>query len=941
MKKAAAAAAALALGFTVIVGGASAAYAEGEPDQAAPAAVAAEQPAAKPAAEKQEAAPKAEDTSAPAADPAPQPVAPAEEKSEPKAEPAEQKGDAAKVDETAQPAAPPAEQAKTTDTEPVKQDEPAADAPKVAAKQMAAEAPTRDPQQVAVKVTDAKFANNGKPLVVGQTIRFDANWSVPLDTEAGDYFTLTLPAEFAPTSTNQFPLVDNGSSSVLANCTWKGVTATCVFTERVEDIQSGNIWFTLTAKSETAENVNEVDFLFGSVTVPVELPGGIDPKPEPNPGNGGGTNPSPGTKAPANAYKSGYAQSDSGKFSWTIMIPAGGDTLSLVDTLNTGAGFEAHSYSGKPVLYYNEVNEEGYLTTWRTDTTFTAGSYSISEDGRTLTIKDHALNPKAAYRLNYNTEADGQLFTGDKVGNGVSLRGVDYTASATFKALAGGGGDPSQLGRFLIKKTVTGENAAAVPADTTFQVKAEWNGGGQDITLRNDGSAVQSKRVPAGTKITLSEVDLPAIDGVVWGTPVITGDGVTDNGDGTYSVTPQAGDLLSLVLTNTATKTPGAFSIEKLLTGEVADQVPAGTEFTVSYQIDGGDAVEATLTVGEPLVVDNVPAGSQVIITEIKLPEITDVVWGTPMFVIDGAAATETAAFTVGQDQTVQVKLTNTATPRPLVPGSFSIEKLLDGEALGKVPAGTEFTVSYQIGDAAAVEATLVVGQPLVIEGVPAGSQVSITEVKLPEVTDVVWGTPVFSVDGVVAGQSATFTVGEAQAVKVELTNTATDRPLLPGSFSIEKLLAGEGVQDVPAGTEFTVSYQINGGEAVEATLVVGQPLVVEGVPAGSQVSITEVKLPEVTDVVWGTPVFSVDGVVAGQSATFTVGEAQAVKVELTNTATPVPPVLGWEDEEPGEPTGSLPFTGNEGTAQILFTGLGLVILGAALVMARRRRAES
>ncbi|MEA5052929.1 MAG: DUF5979 domain-containing protein [Propionicimonas sp.] len=665
---------AIALGLTtVMVGGTSAAYADDDPSAAVV-------PQSVIATDEQRAEPGTEVASvAPADEPAtPAPVAPPVEAGQQADAPVEQASGGERAIETAQPAA-----------------------------QRAAALTARSPQAAEVTLTNVAFNGTGKPLVVGQTIRFSADWSVPLDTEPGDYFTLTLPDQFKPASTNAFHLTENGTSTTLADCSWTGMTATCTFTDRVADIQSGNIWFTLSAQQETAEDANEVAFLLGSAEFTVSLPGGVTPKPDP--GDGGGTTPSPGTVAPVKPAKSGYANSDSGRFSWTITIPAGQSSLSLVDAIDTSAGFEQHHFIGTPVLYSNLVKEDGYLSNWVKDTSFTASSVTISEDGRTLTIENFPLNPAAAYRLSYTTEADGMLFTGDLVGNSVTVLGSDITAKAKFTALAGGGGDPSQLGRFAIAKKVSGENAAAVPADTIFHVKATWNSGSETLTLRNDGTAVQSTRVPADTTITLSEVDLPTVDGVVWGTPAITGGDAVNNGDGTFSVTPQAGDVLSLVLTNIATPrplAPGSFAIDKLLSGDATSKVPAGTEFTISYRIDEGEASEATVTVGRPLTVNDVPAGSQVTITEVNLPTITDVVWGTPLFSIDGATTSEAATFTVGEAQDVQISLTNTA--KPVSPEVLGVEDTDDDD---DSPDTLAFTGSQGIVWA------LVAGLTLVLSG--------------------------------------------------------------------------------------------------------------------------------------------------------------------------------------------------------------------------------
>lgn len=227
-----------------------------------------------------------------------------------------------------------------------------------------------------------------------------------------------------------------------------------------------------------------------------------------------------------------------------------------------------------------------------------------------------------------------------------------------------GGGSLGCGGGFSAAKLVAGSGASLVPGDTVFTLAFDYELDGRTVTgtlsLRADGSIVNGPQgLPDGTVVHLSEIDVPTVPGVQWGTPIISPE----------VVTIAAGEVVHVTVTNTANtiapNATGGFSIAKALGGEASALVPDDTEYTVQYRYElDGESVTGTLTVrAGGVAVDgpqNLPAGTVVEFTEIELPGIDGVEWGTPVF------SPET--ITVADGASPLVTVTNTATDAPVVP---------------------------------------------------------------------------------------------------------------------------------------------------------------------------------------------------------------------------------------------------------------------------------
>lgn len=113
--------------------------------------------------------------------------------------------------------------------------------------------------------------------------------------------------------------------------------------------------------------------------------------------------------------------------------------------------------------------------------------------------------------------------------------------------------------------------------------------------------------------------------------------------------------------------------------------------------------------------------------------------------------------------------------------GTFSLAKVMTGDAATAVPDGTKFSVVYSYGDPVVTEALEVsVGEPAMSIPVPSGTVVTLEEIALPALDGVSWGRPVFSGSGVrvLDDGRAELTVAGGDVVDIALTNTAA--PVAP-----------------------------------------------------------------------------------------------------------------------------------------------------------------
>ncbi|ARU51142.1 hypothetical protein CBR64_06195 [Cellulosimicrobium cellulans] len=454
---------------------------------------------------------------------------------------------------------------------------------------------------------------------------------------------------------------------------------------------------------------------------------------------------------------------------------------------------------------------------------------------------------------------------------------------------------------FAVQKTVTGEAAADVPADTTFEVEYTYEEpggttGGDTLVVPISGALVSGPTLPVGTVVTITETNLPTVPGVEWGTPVIQVNGEPLGDPAEFTI--QENQTVTVTVVNTANggavPVVGGFSVAKAVTGDAAGLVPDDTAFLVDWEATlpegatyDGD-LSGTLTVlADGTVVDgpsDLPVGTTVSLTEqTPLPEIDGVVWGDPVL-------SPASPITIVEGATgVAVTVTNVA---DAVVGGFTVQKSLEGGAADGVPSETAFLVDWTATVPAGVEydgdtsGTLTVLADGTVAGgpsdLPIGTTVTLVEQPLPDVDGVVWGLPTLE-------PASPITIVEGPtSVAVTVTNTA-NAPAEIGGFAVQKSVTGDASGAVPPDAAFVVAWEAvvppdSGyeGPTSGTVTVLADGTVVDGpqdLPEGTVVTFTEQTMPDVPGVDWGQPTVS--------PGTVTIGEGDAVAgFVVTNTAT-------------------------------------------------------
>ncbi|MBK0419912.1 hypothetical protein JD276_12810 [Leucobacter sp. CSA1] len=369
------------------------------------------------------------------------------------------------------------------------------------------------------------------------------------------------------------------------------------------------------------------------------------------------------------------------------------------------------------------------------------------------------------------------------------------------------------------------------------------------------------------------------------------------------------------------------------LTKELAGDTTLNPEFTVKYSVDGQPQDDIVIGAGETFTSATLPQGTTIALEEVRQTAPTNVTWADPVFVLPDGTETDRleltfsdAAGTLGK--VTEIRLLNEAT---LDTGSIAALKRIVNDDGVLLPEDLAFELDY------AWEADESLGIPagsgsielpadgtrVEVDGLPVGAVVTFSEQDPVQVAGGAWEVPVI--------EPASVTVGADEVAEVRVTNTLT---ALVGDFSVKKLIEGTGAGLVPAGTTFTVGYEYPSGPGYEAgsgeltvpadgTVVTSGPL-----PAGAEVTLSEIAPATIEGGTWTGAEFSVD--------TLTIGESRTVEVALTNTISENPPPSANEPKTPGE---KLSRTGGPGLAPGLI-GAAILLVGAggSILVARSLR---
>ncbi|KGF00457.1 Ig-like domain-containing protein, partial [Actinomyces sp. S4-C9] len=405
-------------------------------------------------------------------------------------------------------------------------------------------------------ISDVKVTFNGKEggqAVVDDEVKVTAKWNVPNGAQAGETFGMTLPKQFSNYANGKFEVPDEATGETVANCVVTNDPApivTCTLTDFVngkEDV-GGDLWFLATLDEESGDNT--ADFVIDGKIVPVPIPGdgGIGPK-----GRG---------HASDEPYKySARTKIGENVIAWGIQFPntiAEDGTVTVTDAVVDNTDFERHKLNdfGVEVEYRNVADDGTFVEGEDWESLDPANFETNAKEGSTnftVTVKNVPSDKRIQYRVLYWTKMDGQAFEGDVYKNTAKVNAKDVEATFEYSAIGGGTGSGKEYTRFSIAKSIEGSGADKVPSDTKYTVKYIAND--EEDTLEfaaGEENRVNSKRYRIGTTFTITEVNLPEVEGVQWGDYEITGEGVSKNDDGSYSVTPSTNEPVKLNLINKA-----------------------------------------------------------------------------------------------------------------------------------------------------------------------------------------------------------------------------------------------------------------------------------------------------------------------------------------------------------------------------------------------------
>ncbi|MFK0403005.1 Ig-like domain-containing protein [Microbacterium sp. NPDC090225] len=610
---------------------------------------------------------------------------------------------------------------------------------------------------------------NAPPYVKDAQYQVAATWAVPDSAQPGDTFTLNFPDALVGFGASiNLPDADG---NIVGTCEVTANQFVCTLTDFVAD--HNNVHGTLNFNAKFVETFTEeqIEFTTGNnVTIVTDVEGGV--------GTAG-----PDT-APGSPTKFGYPNDDGTSMTWNIDVPsedlgAGANPI-ITDDYDAPLVFDPSRLTVRSIAKVDwEQRADSSKWTYLGQGTG-AGSYTLTnrpvDTAFDVQLNGANTDGTRVYQVQVVMDWPEGAQNGDVFNNSAVVNGTTYSATPLPYAGAGGGGEGDNLGDLALTKTVTGSGAPQV-AGTSYTVNYSYGTTSGQLTV-TDGQTTSLTDIPEGAVITLAEVAATGT-GVVYGTPIYTGTGVTDNGDGSATVTMIDGEI-AIGLENPVEQLLGGFDVTKTVTG-TGTGVVTDAEYTVNYSyVVAGETVTGALTIAadETAGVDELPVGTVVTLSEVA-PTAANVTYGTPVYT--GTGVTDngdgSASFTVGEG-TVAVGLMN---PVDFDLYSFAVTKTVTGDGAAKV-VDMAYSVSYSAmvpGETEPREDTFEVrnGTVYSILEVPEGTVVTLSEVKAtaPGVT---FATPKFSGAGVTdnGDGTATFTQG-AGLVEIGLENAVTAVP--------------------------------------------------------------------------------------------------------------------------------------------------------------------
>jgi len=207
------------------------------------------------------------------------------------------------------------------------------------------------------------------------------------------------------------------------------------------------------------------------------------------------------------------------------------------------------------------------------------------------------------------------------------------------------------LGTVCVAKTVTGDEVdnPAVPDSVT--VTATWQEQGREpasteLTVSTDSAepcTPLGEDLFIGTVVTFEETVLDDGDGIAWGLPIWSGDGIDGEVVGDAVEVTIGRDAEATIALENPTVSLIDLAILKAFDGAAAADVPTGTAFPVaaSWTNARGEAQEREIEirVGETTLIEGIPAGTEVELVEGSATLPVSVQWSGVAWATEDAAA--------------------------------------------------------------------------------------------------------------------------------------------------------------------------------------------------------------------------------------------------------------------------------------------------------------
>ncbi|MCW2287061.1 LPXTG-motif cell wall-anchored protein [Leucobacter luti] len=498
-------------------------------------------------------------------------------------------------------------------------------------------------------------------------------------------------------------------------------------------------------------------------------------------------------------------------------------------------------------------------------------------------------------------------------------------------------------GMFSASKIVDGDGAAAIDPDAEFMLDFEYpagpgfDAGSGTLSLPASGAVVQSPRLPVGAVLTLSERTPGPVNGATWTGATLSSDTVTIGRD----------DVVNVTVTNTLSTVSGGLIINKHLTGAGAGEFGAQDElaFAVVCTVDRETVFERDVTLqvnGQSTVTSEVltpiPAGAECTVTETSAGNsdadqrpapVTVMIPWDPATQLSGTVTASLTNFysagsvevtkTLGGDE-IAVQAVQNRVFEILVTCQIEERDSVGSPVRADVYSGTVRIKGGQtkfLGDDGEPR-LLPLGTKCFAEETETGgaAKVTIDHDSFENGAEVVRGTPKdlqrLSISAVNTFENAALTVSK------KVVGTGTGQPY---HFALSCTIPDAGTDGLLA----DAAYALPAGDA-KFTLADGEARTVT-VPAGVTCQVTETDVPRSASVSMVDSDASTDGGTQDGLVSAMTGEGNTVQVVNTFT---------------GAPTGSNPslaITGGQGAVGLGVLGAGLLLIGGALVVLRKRNA--